>query len=1351
MRDSLSKKRARLQVEQLEARVQPSIDAPPAPWLTQSFDANDSAGLLPLNWSRYSSDNGTTAFAVAASQPLSGSNSLAATSGTGGASSAVARAWLNTEYGPDIEVGAAVYLSAVQPAQVLLRGSKLDSSGASYYALSISRTNPGPTITISRVVNGTDTVVATLTPPPGNYLSGQWVRLTLRAIGNSLQAEVYRHDTSQYMTASGGWQAAQTYALTATDTDPAAILGGGQAGVGRPAGYAGSASNLNFDDFSVLQLPATGGAEDFDGATGALPGGWATPYSSDPNTTVSVTATADATSAPNGLTFTSGTGALSNAVARAWLSTAQPADGQFSVDVALNSVWSQLIARGQNLNSSSAAFYALSIQRDSPGPRVKLSRWSGSTETVLDSLGPLSTYFATGSKFRLTLNLSGNQLQAQVYRYDTNEYLNSAGGGQAAATYALTATDTSPGAITTAGNVGVGRGASYTGTVTFDNFTTPGGATPVAVPFEGMTANQPPTGFSVWSSTGVTTNTYTVKTTADAGIASLSGNRLLGTTAPTSSASTRAWYDSAQFADASVSTGFYATNATVPPVRLIARGQNLNLATPTYYGLVYTNTSSPGGTLRLVKVVNGVETTLSGPGGPATLNVFYQSARWVQLTLFVSGNSIRAQLYRITDQNIADAEARGQNARGQYLNENGQWQTLPCWAINTTDTSITGAGFAGIGRDAGTTGNAYFDNFTVLPLPTTAGLPTVTITAPASTGTITGTTTVTTSVSPGVQRAEFYVDGRRYAMVTGGAFNWTFDTATVDLGSGGVSQAHTLLVKVYDANGSVAWDSRTITTQNNTTVTPSILNPNPADPDVVDPHYDHVRIVQLAYSGGGGIDYTLLDESTDVVVVTDSAKQQLIATNYPEVAQIAYTNASNLYNDLLTDWLTYADGMDAQHREEAFYHVAFATPFSANFAIGNNSTRDVRTFWQAYRGAGTLTKLHVTNAGLTTGVSFGAPGSGSTAQSLYVGYPDRFREININLTTPADASYTYVLEYCSAVDANGMPLASGWKTLTIISDTTNSLRHAGLGRITFDPPSDWVPAKLESGEGRVFFVRFRATSSTGTTPVASVIQGRNYLQSTGSNQNLIIPAFDYDADLNGDGYLNDAEYSASGRDAGKTARFVYETRWLSYGQFRFHVNPSNPDFANWVLSSYPADFAVGGKWQYSGGLFMDNSTGNAPAVAGDVLETVDSFSYDYGRLLNRLVFAIRAVKPDAWILPNIAGGKPGSMDPIVKAVGTYWDEKVLRAMQFDTNSFNTYVSRYNSLSLMHAPGQQLYAMVDASATGYSPPVGSAEEDPRVQMATLAAYYMFADPGYSFLNFFGGDDPSSAWKATDGQF
>src|SRR5206468_9825660 len=96
----------------------------------------------------------------------------------------------------------------------------------------------------------------------------------------------------------------------------------------------------------------------------------------------------------------------------------------------------------------------------------------------------------------------------------------------------------------------------------------------------------------------------------------------------------------------------------------------------------------------------------------------------------------------------------------------------------------------------------------------------------------------------------------------------------------------------------------------------------------------------------------------------------------PNTPQHIYSNVSNLYQGLLTDWLQYADRTHVS-RELAFYHVTRATPWQG----ASPSSQPVKWFWGVYQSTGSGTPTDVTSAargGRNFFVDFGAAGT-STA------------------------------------------------------------------------------------------------------------------------------------------------------------------------------------------------------------------------------------------------------------------------------------------------------------------------------------------------------------------------------------
>jgi hypothetical protein len=792
--------------------------------------------------------------------------------------------------------------------------------------------------------------------------------------------------------------------------------------------------------------------------------------------------------------------------------------------------------------------------------------------------------------------------------------------------------------------------------------------TAVRESFDGVLPGQLPLGWAQWGST------------PDASFAVSYGQALspadgLVGTAPTSSAVARAWVTQSLPADVQVSAALQLTSLI--PAQVLARGSNLAGTTPTYYAL----SVSRGLQLQLLRVVNGSPTVLGQVQSAA-----YVSGPWVRLTLWVNGTSLRGQVFRLdTD---------------QFLTSTGTWQSAAAWAIDVTDTGITGGGDVGLARAAGATGAVAFDDFTAAEASGSDQPPAVQMATPAGGATLSGIVPVQATITNtvGVVKVEFYLDGVLRTTSVVAPYVWNFDTTTAGNGT------HTLSAWAYDAAGNVGRASVAVTTNNATVL------PRPTLPQ----HYPWIRLAELAYVGRP-LDATavqLLQNSVDLVVAAPGLLGPLrsLAPNTPD---LIYANFSNVYQGLLLDWLTYADAHGLS-REAAFYHVAAATPFTGD----SPSSQPVDWFWAVQRGAGASWDDSTSQARGTApgGVAFADAG-----HSLVLGYPERFREINVALSSPVGGGWHAVLEYPTAVDAAGNPTT--WATLTPRTDTTAELTTSG--QITFDPPADWVPASV-SDSPRLYYVRFRTTGG-GTAPVAATILGRDYVGAHGGTSGTI-PAFDSAADTDHDGYLNDAEYAH--RRPGIDARFAYESRLFvpGYGQMRFATDPSSPGFRAWAV-----DYALRllASQPLAGGLFVDNSGDRAPAGAGTVVEPVASFGQDYASLLN----AIGQVIAPRWVLANTTG--TGTVaDPVVTSVRAAYEEFALRPLSANYTQFEDLAALVAHQQALTSPAPML--VLDSLPTGGSP------TDPRTQLAALAEYYLLADPSSTFLDFYGGYEPATSW-------
>jgi hypothetical protein len=787
--------------------------------------------------------------------------------------------------------------------------------------------------------------------------------------------------------------------------------------------------------------------------------------------------------------------------------------------------------------------------------------------------------------------------------------------------------------------------------------------------FDTTTPGTLPTGWAQWSNTGA--NAFAVSSTL-----SLSPPNSLAVSSPTASGmNARTWITTNQPANVAANAAVYLSSSI--PVEILARGSNLDTTTPSYYAVSLTQ----GLDLKLLCVNNGTVTTL---GEVKSSN--WIASQWVCVTLFVNDNNVRAQVER--------------DDTGQYLNSSGQWQASVTWALNLTDSTLSG-GAVGLGRLPSYTGIAYIDDFSYGPVTVSSQPPTVTVNAPAAGSTVSGVTPVqVTATDPtGVTRVEFYVDNVLRGVECAAPFNWSFDTTTIANGS------HTLTIKAYDPAQNIGQASVTFATQNDFSALPQ-----PSIPQ----HAPNLRLMDLAYNSGSAqlnpSDFPLLQNMVDLVVPDGLYANQINAAA-PNTPQLSYSNVTSLYQTSLLAWDNYADA-NGVSREEAFYHVSQATPYSGS----GGSTQPVNWFWGVYTGGSILNdRTWWAHAG-GGGVAFGGVG-----QAVYMGFPEQFWEINLALLSGASGGWSGVLEYPTAVDSAGNPTA--WGTLSTLSDTTSGLTQSG--QITFNPPSNWKTVSI-NGSALMYYVRIR-TVTAGTAPVANTILGDDYTQSNGGNSG-VIPVYDWALDTNHVGYLNPSQYAIAAA-AGMTARFAYQSRLFSYGPMRFATNPSDAAFRSFA-ASYEVQYLSSNP--LAAGLFMDNSNGIAPAAAGNVVEPLSTYATDYGTLLYEIG---KAIAPK-WIMANTDDGG-SSANPTIQRVQGFFAEFALRPLAHNYLQFESLAATFANQTSLTSPAP--YAVLDSYPQGGSP------TDPRTELATLAYYYLLADPNTTFLDYDGGYDPSGAWS------
>ncbi len=951
-----------------------------------------------------------------------------------------------------------------------------------------------------------------------------------------------------------------------------------------------------------------------------------------------------------------------------WQNTNYVADTSARVQLLANSlVPMQLIVRGQNLGTSTASYYGVQVTR---GLQVELFKVVNGTRTSIATLS--SSNYVSGVWVEVTLNPRGSNLGVQIKRLDNNQFLTATGSWQTSEVTAISRTDTS---ISAGGRAGLVRASMYSGRVDLDNFATfEPAATPdgeVTQTFDTLPTNTLPNNWSSWGSDG----------SSGYGAAAARGGsttQVLNSTGG-GTRTGRVWDNTLNLTNTTATATILLD--TLIPTQVFVRGNNLNTTTPSYYAVEITR----GLSISLIKVQNGQSQVLA-----TETTASYVSGVWADVSITVQGTRLQVRVRR--------------NDTGQWLSSDGTWLSSQTSLMEIQDTSLQGAGYAGLSRVARYSGTTSIDTFKIRDASSDdISPPSIALSLSPSTSPLSGIVAfgATASDPSGIDRVEFLVDGELVFRDREAAYGVNYDTRNITNG------LHTFTVRVWDTRGNFGETSQNYTVTNvNPTATPDIPR-----------HYSHIRVAALAYSGNpmGTVEQNLLRNSVDIVVPNVRYLSQIDSIS-PDTPQLIYSNISNLYLDLLTDWLTYAD-RNRLDREAGFYHVARATAFTGD----SPSSRPVNQFWDVKRSSNTLAGLITDLTPQARGTNTGGVSLGAVGNGVMFGYFEKFREFNFDVRT-AGVNWTGVIEVPTAVDSTGRPTA--WRTVSTVTNTTANFTQSG--RITFDPPSDWATAAIPGSTTRYYYARIRTTS--GTSPVFNTVLGRDYVQANGTISG-VMPAFDKAADRNSDGYLNDTEYAL--RTAGFDARFIYESRlqYPYYGQSRYVTNPSGTGVADWA-ADYHRRFLANNP--LADGLFMDNSGGRVPVENTALVESMDTYANDYGALLGA---TNRAISP-RWVLANTAGGGT-SADRVTRQVPSTLEEFLLRPMSYTWGQFQdsaTLVAR--RLSLTSPPG---LLILDTLSTGGSP------TDPRTQIGALAYYYLLSDPNYTALMMWGGEEPASTWS------
>lgn len=996
-----------------------------------------------------------------------------------------------------------------------------------------------------------------------------------------------------------------------------------------------------------------------------LPTSWAT-WSNDGEQQF-ITTKLTNTSTPNSLASL-GSSAVA---ARMWNTTPYTADFGAALNVRSDAASPiELIVRGQNLNTTTPSYIAALVRK---GGTIELIEVNNGVTRSLGIVKP--TQAPTNAAWlRVTILPVGNRVGVELQRLDTNAFLGADGKWGTLETQAVNAPVT---LIPTTGLLGLGRETGASGMAYLDDFAVlapPG----INESFDATTPPAIPAGWSNWSSDGLPRSRVGIDKFT-------SGTRSLAFDGASNTLA-RLWSNLGLGADVQASATVFADSLISSGV--IVRGSALQTATPTYYSLTVVR----GLQVQLSKVINSTETILGTVKSTA-----WVSGAWIRLSLVAVGDKLKAVVYR-TD-------------KSQYLAANGAWVNTPDSALAITDATIKTGGSVGLTRNKSAYGTVWLDDFDART-PSVSSGPAVTILASQSIDPASKVVTFTALASPSssVTRLEFILDGTSRSIQNTANGSWDLDTTTLTNGN------HVLSVRALDTAGNSGTASVTLNVQNGVPVTAT------GRPDTVH-HYMHIRIAMLAYAGNpaGTFEQNLAANSIDLMIPSPNLLNAY-ENAAPNTTKVIYTNVSNLYGDLLTDWNRYADA-NGLSRELAFYHISAATPFTGN----SPSSFPVTYFWNASLGNidGTGTPTDQTSS--ARGTKALAIRLGAVGQALTIGYPEKFRELNITVKTPPASAWNAVIEYASAVDAAGKPTA--WKTLNLLNDGTAGFKTTG--KITFDPPADWIAALPATGTQRFQLIRIRTTAGTAAqAPELQTILGRDYVQANGATTGTI-PAFDTLADADKNGYLNDAEYAK--RRSGFDARFTHESRlfYPFYGQMRFLTNPGAIAVRNWAADYHTRLLALNPK---ADGVFIDNAHGKLPFVAGtiQVNESVSNFTQDSAALVKAITLRLG----DRWTVSNTAGSI-AEADGIAGASTAAFEEFLLRPNDVNWSGFNDVASIV--ARRLASDTTSPYVILDT----YSGKLPTSDE--RSRSGALAYYYLLADPNKTFISFFGGQQPAAAWS------
>jgi hypothetical protein len=119
-----------------------------------------------------------------------------------------------------------------------------------------------------------------------------------------------------------------------------------------------------------------------------------------------------------------------------------------------------------------------------------------------------------------------------------------------------------------------------------------------------------------------------------------------------------------------------------------------------------------------------------------------------------------------------------------------------------------------------------------------------------------------------------------------------------------------------------------------------------------------------------------------------------------------------------------------------------------------------------------------------------------------------------------------------------------------------------------------------------------------------------------------------------------------------------------------------------------------------------------------------------------MLHGVGAAVAPRLVLANTVGGYANA-EPVVRQSPAYFEEFAIRPLSHPWSFFEDLAGMVARRSALTSPPP--YAVLD------SHPQKGDQLDPRLQLGTLAYYYLLADPESTFLMFYGGNEPNTSWR------